>query len=352
MEYRHLGGSGLRVSALSFGTATFGGTSPVLKLWGETDVGEATRLVDVALEAGVTLFDTADAYSMGLAEEIFGRAIAGRRDALLISTKTGFRVGPGPNDIGASRHHLVAACEASLRRLGTDRIDLWQMHGFDALTPQEETLRALDDLVGAGKVRYVGCSNYSGWQLMKALATSERLGTVRYVAHQAYYSLLGREYEWELMPLAIDQRVGTVVWSPLAGGQLSGKLGRGRPAPEGSRSAVGAATRHHLPQEQFFVLVETLEAIAAETGRSVSQVALRWVMQRPTVATVVMGARNEAQLRDNLAASDFALSIDQVARLDTASVRPMTYPYWHQQATFAERNPLPVAAPPPGGRRA
>jgi len=342
MEYRPLGGSGLVVSALSFGTATFGGTSAVLRLWGETDVHEATRLVDLALEAGVTLFDTADAYSTGLAEEILGKAIAGRRDHLLVSTKTGFRVGPGPNDVGASRQHLVAACDASLRRLGIEHIDLWQLHGFDALVPQEETLRALDDLVRAGKVRYVGCSNYSGWHLMKALATADRIGAPRYVAHQAYYSLLGREYEWELMPLALDQGVGTVVWSPLAGGQLSGKIGRGRPAPVGSRAAAGAGTRHQMPDETFFALIETLEAIAAEHGRSVSQVALRWVMQRPTVSTVVFGARNAQQLRDNLAAADFRLAPEQVARLDAASARPMVYPYWHQQATYAERNPLPV----------
>jgi len=342
MEYRRLGGSGLLVSALSFGTATFGGASPVLRLWGETDLREATRLVDVALEAGVTLFDTADAYSGGIAEQMLGKAIEGRRDHLLVSTKAAFRVGPGPNDVGTSRQHLIAACDASLRRLGIDHIDLWQLHGFDALTPQEETLRALEQVVRDGKVRYVGCSNFSGWHLMKALATADRLGTPRHVAHQAYYSLLGREYEWELMPLAIDQGVGTVVWSPLAGGQLSGKVGRGRPAPKGSRTHSGVATRHDMPQEQFFALIETLESVAQQAGRSVSQAALRWVMQRPTVSTVVFGARNEQQLRENLAAADFVLSPEQMARLDAASARPMTYPYWHQQATYAERNPLPV----------
>ena len=342
MDHRLLGGSGFKVPALGLGTATFGGGTPVFRAWGATEVPEATRLIDIALDAGMTLFDSADSYSTGLAEEILGKAIAGRRDRVLISTKASFRTGPGANDIGSSRHHLVAACEASLRRLGTDYIDLWQMHGFDALTPVEETLGALDDLVRAGKVRYVGCSNFSGWQLMKSLALAERHGWPRYVAHQAYYSLLGREYEWELMPLALDQKVGTVVWSPLAGGRLTGKVGRNRKAPAGSRFAATGGMGPKPPEEQFFAIVDVLEAIARETGRSVSQVALNWVLQRPTVATVVVGARNEAQLRDNLGAVDFKLVPEQLARLDAASARPMIYPYWHQQSTYAERNPLPV----------
>jgi aryl-alcohol dehydrogenase-like predicted oxidoreductase len=343
MEYRFLGGSGLSVPALSFGTATFGGGNDFFRAWGSTDVAEATRLVDLSLDAGVNMFDTADAYSNGLAEEILGKAIAGRRDRLLISNKATFRMGDGPNDVGSSRHHLIAACEASLRRLGTDYIDLWQMHGFDAMTPVEETLRALDDLVRAGKVRYVGCSNFSGWHLMKSLAAAERHGWPRYVAHQAYYSLIGRDYEWELMPLALDQKVGTVVWSPLAGGRLTGKIGRNRPVPEGTRTAVLGGMGPPPPQDQLYAIVDALEAIAGETGHSVSQVALNWVLQRPTVSSVVVGARNEAQLRDNLGAVGFKLDPGQIKRLDEASARAPIYPYWHQRRTSTDRNPPPVA---------
>ncbi|TCO80663.1 aryl-alcohol dehydrogenase-like predicted oxidoreductase [Plasticicumulans lactativorans] len=345
MEYRYLGGSGFQVPVLGLGTATFGGGTAFFRAWGETGVEGATRLVDIALEAGANLFDSADSYSDGLAEEILGKAIAGRRERVLISTKATFRTGPGPNDVGSSRHHLIAACEASLRRLGTDYIDLWQMHAFDARTPVEETLRALQDLVQAGKVRYVGCSNFSGWQLMKSLATADRHGWPRYVAHQAYYSLLAREYEWELMPLALDQKVGTVVWSPLSGGRLSGKIGRDRPAPAGSRTAALGGMGPEVPAEHLYAIVEALEAIAAETGRSVSQVALNWVLRRPSVAVAVIGARDEAQLRDNLGAADFALSDEQVARLDAASTRAPIYPYWHQRATFVERNPPAVPMP-------
>jgi aryl-alcohol dehydrogenase-like predicted oxidoreductase len=342
MEYRLLGGSGLKVPVLSLGTATFGGGSEFFRAWGNSGVEEATRLVDVALEAGATLFDTADSYSNGLAEEILGKAIAGRRDRLLLSTKASFRTGDGPNDVGSSRHHLLEACDGSLRRLGTDHVDLFQLHGFDALTAVEETLRALDDLVRAGKVRYVGCSNFSGWHLMKSLAVADRHGWPRHVAHQAHYSLLAREYEWELMPLAVDQRVGAVVWSPLAGGRLTGKVSRHRPAPEGSRAATQAPRGPVLPDEQLYAIVDVLEAIAGEVGRSAAQVALRWVIQRPTVCTVVMGARDEAQLRDNLGAAAFTLTAEQMARLDAVSARTPCYPYWHQQATIAERNPLPV----------
>ncbi|HKA91673.1 MAG TPA: aldo/keto reductase [Haliangiales bacterium] len=342
MEHRFLGGSGFRVPALSFGTATFGGGTEFFRAWGTTGVDEATRLVDIALDDGVNLFDSAASYSNGLAEEILGKAIAGRRHKLLLSTKASFRIGEGPNDVGSSRHHLVATLEGSLRRLGTDYIDLWQMHGFDAMTPVEETLRTLDDVVRAGKVRYIGCSNFSGWHLMKSLAVSDRYGWHRYVAHQAYYSLLGRDYEWELMPLALDQHVGTVVWSALAGGILTGKVGRNRPAPKGSRVATLGTFGPDTPEEQLYRIVDVLEAIAGEVDRTVAQVAIGWVLRRPTVATVVMGARDEAQLRANVAAVDLRLSDDQVRRLDEVSARPPIYPYWHQREIFGARNPPPV----------
>jgi aryl-alcohol dehydrogenase-like predicted oxidoreductase len=342
MEHRLLGGSGFAVPVLSFGTATFGGGNEFFKAWGSTDVQEATRLVDIALDAGMNLFDTADVYSKGLAEEILGKAIAGRQNRVLISTKATFRMGDGPNQVGSSRHHLITSCEDSLRRLGVDHIDLWQMHGFDAKTPIEETLCTLDDLVRAGKVRYIGCSNFSGWHLMKSLAIADRYGWTRYVAHQAYYSLIGREYEWELMPLALDQKIGTVVWSALAGGQLSGKIARNRPAPAGSRMATQGSLGPTCAPEQLYAVVDVLEAIAGEIGRTVSQVALNWVLRRPTVATVVVGARNEQQLRDNLGAVAFALTPEQVARLDQASNRPPVYPYWHQRQAFGERNPPPT----------
>ncbi len=341
MEHRRLGDSPLDVSVLAFGTATFGGGSEFYRAWGQTDVAEATRLVDVALDAGITLFDTADSYSGGLAEEILGRAIAGRRQRLLISTKASFRTGPGPDDVGSSRKHLIPACDASLRRLGIDHIDLWSMHGFDSFTPIEETLQAIDTLVRAGKVRQVGCSNFSGWHLMKSLALAGRHGWPRYVAHQAYYSLVSRDYEWELMPLALDQRIGTVVWSPLAGGQLSGRFGRERPPPEGTRVAT-LGMRPGLSREQFYDVVDVLREVATETECTVPQVALNWVLQRPTVATLVIGARNERQLRDSLGAADFMLSADQMRRLDSASERTPAYPYWHQRTIFGERNPPPV----------
>ncbi|WP_342358962.1 aldo/keto reductase [Terrarubrum flagellatum] len=342
MEQRLLGGTGFSVPVLSFGTATFGGGSEFLRAWGASDVKEATRLVDVCLEAGCNFFDSADSYSAGMAEEILGKAIAGRRDQLLISTKSTFRLGSGPNDIGSSRHRLIRACEASLKRLGTDYIDLYQMHGFDALTPIEETVRALDDLVTSGKVRYVGCSNFSGWQLMKSLAVADRYGWNRHVAHQIYYSLAARDYEWELMPLALDQKVGALVWSPLSGGTLTGKMGRNKPAPEGTRFAQQGSHGPELPREQFYDLIDALEAIAAEVGRSVSQVALNWVINRPSVASVIIGARNEDQLRDNLKAAEFKLTADQVRRLDEVSARPPAYPYWHQRRTSPDRNPPPV----------
>lgn len=341
MEYRQLGNSGLMVSALSFGTATFGGAGAFFRAWGNTDVVEASRLVDICLEAGVNLFDTADVYSRGLSEEILGKAIAGRRDRLLLSTKATFRMGDGPNELGSSRHHLIQACEDSLRRLNTDHIDIYTMHGFDARTPVEETLRTLDTLVQSGKVRYIACSNFSGWHLMKSLATAQHYGWTRYVAHQAFYSLVGREYEWELMPLALDQKVGTIVWSPLASGVLAGKMRRNQPAPEGTRVQRIGSEGSRLPDEKVYEIIDAIDAIAAETGKSVSQIALNWLLQRPTVASVIVGARNEEQLKQNLGALGWNLTAEQVAKLDKASEIPTIYPYWHQRP-FAERNPLAV----------
>lgn len=343
MEYRQLGGSGLMTPVLCLGTGTFGGKSEFFKAWGETDVAGATRLVDICLEAGLNMFDSADIYSGGAAEEILGQAIRGRRDQVIISTKGAFRAGPGPNDLGSSRHHLIRAVEGSLRRLGTDYIDLYQLHGFDALTPVEETLQTLADLVRAGKIRYIGCSNFSGWHLMKSLAISDRYGLPRYVAHQAYYSLIGRDYEWELMPLALDQKVSAVVWSPLGWGRLTGKIRRGAPLPEVSRlrSPLVAQSGPPVDDEYLYRVVDVLDEVAAETGKSVPQVALNWLLRRPTVATLIIGARDEAQLRENLGAVGWALTPEQVARLDAVSVRTPPYPYWHQQG-FRSRNPAPV----------
>ncbi|HEX2854683.1 MAG TPA: aldo/keto reductase [Opitutaceae bacterium] len=342
MEFRQLGGSGLQVPALSLGTATFGG-SPRFSGWGAVDGREATHLVDLCLEAGLTMFDSGDIYSDGAAEEVLGVAIKGRREQVLISTKATFRTGPGANDVGSSRQHLMKACEASLRRLGTDYIDLYQLHGFDPLTPIEETLQALDDLVRAGKVRYIGCSNFSGWHLMKSLAISEKYGLARHVAHQAFYSLIGREYEWELMPLALDQKVGAVVWSPLGMGRLGGRMRRGQPLPAVTR-LKDPATQPYLPpadDEFIYRIVDVLDAIAKETGKSVPQVAINWVLQRPTVSTVIIGARDEKQLKENLGAAGWALAPEQIARLDAVSAKQRTYPYWHQ-AQF-ERNKFPTS---------
>jgi aryl-alcohol dehydrogenase-like predicted oxidoreductase len=330
MEFRQLGRSGLRVPILAFGTATFGGANDFYRAWGSTDVAEAKRLVDLCLDAGVSFFDTANSYSTGMAEEILGAAIAGRRQDIILASKATFPMGPGPNDAGSSRHFLRRACEDSLRRLRTDHIDVYYMHGFDENTPVEETLKALDALVTSGKVTYVACSNFSGWQLMKSLAISDRYGWAPYVAHQAYYSLVAREYEWELMPLAIDQGVGTVAWSPLAGGALAGKVRRGQPIPDGSRvSQLGLERAGDV--ERLFDIVAVLEEIARETGKTVPQVALNWVLHRPTVASVVIGARTEIQLRENLAAADWRLDSAHVARLDAVSNRRPIYPYWHQR---------------------
>jgi aryl-alcohol dehydrogenase-like predicted oxidoreductase len=343
MEYRRLGRSGLMVPALSFGTGTFGGGGEFFKAWGTSDVAAATRMVDLCLEAGLTMFDSADIYSHGMAEEILGQAIKGRRDQVLISTKGTFRNSEGPNDVGSSRHYLIRAVDASLRRLGTDYIDLYQLHGFDAVTPIEEVVGTLDDLVRAGKIRYIGCSNFSGWHLMKSLAVSERYGWSRYVAHQAYYSLIGRDYEWELMPLALDQGVGTVVWSPLGWGRLTGKIRRGQPLPKESRlqSQVVIDKGPQVDDEYLYRVVDALDELAKETGKTVPQIALNWLSQRPSVATIIIGARNEEQLKQNLGAIGWKLSPEQIAKLDAASAVPLAYPYWHQRG-FEERNPAPV----------
>ncbi len=344
MEFRQLGRSGFYVPALTLGTGTFGGGNEFFKAWGDTDAKGATHLVDVCLEAGLTMFDSADIYSGGQAEEVLGAAIRGRRDKVLISTKATFRSGEGPNEVGSSRFHLIRAVEGALKRLQTDYIDLFQLHAFDAKTPIEETVATLDDLVKAGKLRYVGCSNFSGWHLMKSLAVSDRYGWSRYVAHQAYYSLIGRDYEWELMPLGLDQGVGCVVWSPLGWGRLTGKIRRGQPLPKTSRRNSELANSKSPPvsDEKLYQVVDALDAVAAETGKTVPQVALNWLLQRPTVATVTIGARDEQQLRDNLGAVDWKPTPSQIAKLDEASNTTPAYPYWHQ-AGFGERNPSPVA---------
>lgn len=341
MEYRLLGHSGLKVPALSFGVATFGGGTDFFRAWGETDEKEASRLVDVCLDAGVNLFDTADVYSNGLSEEILGKAIAGKRDRLLISTKATFRIGKGPNDVGSSRHHIIPSVEASLRRLGTDYIDIYHMHGFDASTPIEETLDTLNTLVRAGKIRYIACSNFSGWHLMKSLAISEKYGWARYVAHQVYYSLAGRDYEAELMPLGLDQKVSALVWSPLGWGRLTGKIRRNQPMPEASRLHKTGSLGPQISDEYLYQVVDALDEVAKETGKSVPQIALNWLLRRPTVASVIIGARNEEQLRQNLEAVGWNLTDGQVAKLDAASKPVLPYPYWHQWQ-FAERTPPPV----------
>jgi len=339
MEYRVLGSSGFNVPVLSFGTGTFGGDHPFFSKWGNSNVDQASRIVDICLDAGANLFDTADVYSFGQSEEILGQAIGGRRDKLLISTKATFRMSDEPNDVGTSRYHLIRSCEASLRRLNTDYIDIYTIHGFDARTAVEETLRALNTLVESGKVRYIACSNFSGWHLMKSLAISEKYGLARYMAHQAHYSLLRREYEWELMPLALDQKVGTIVWGPLSQGRLSGRFRRNQPIPAGSRVAQGAGEGPAIADEWLYNVVDVLDAISAETGKTVAQVALNWLLQRPTIVSVLIGARNEEQLHENLGAVGWNLSAEQVGRLDGVSELDTIYPYWHQRG-FTERNPL------------
>lgn len=341
METRFLGRSGLKVPVLSFGAGTFGGSGPLFANWGTSDAVEARRLVDIRLEAGVNLFDTADVYSNGASEEVLGAAIKGRRDAVLISTKTGLPMGDGPNDAGTSRLRLARSVEAALSRLGTDYIDLLQLHAFDAGTPVEEVLSTLDALVRAGKVRYVGVSNFAGWQIMKSLAVAEAQGWPRYVAHQVYYSLVGRDYEWDLMPLGADQGVGALVWSPLGWGRLTGKIRRGVALPEGSRLHETAQFGPPVDEERLYRVIDILDDLASETGKAVPQIALNWLIQRPTVSSVIIGARNEAQLRQNLGAVGWALTPDQIARLDVASTVMPPYPHfpYRIQEGFARRNP-------------
>ncbi|MDW6021857.1 aldo/keto reductase [Mesorhizobium sp. BAC0120] len=341
MEYRRLGASGLKVPALSFGTGTFGGTGPLFGAWGHADAKEARRLVDICLEAGVNLFDTADVYSNGASEEVLGEALKGRRDKALISTKTSLPMGEGPNDSGSSRSRLIKAVEDALRRLGTDYIDLLQLHAFDAGTPIEEVLSTLDALIRAGKLRYVGVSNFSGWQLMKSLAIAEKHGWPRYVAHQVYYSLVGRDYEWELMPLGLDQGVGALVWSPLGWGRLTGKLRRGQALPAQSRLHDTADYGPPVDEELLYRIVDVLDEIAEETGKAIPEIAINWLLARPTVSSVIIGARNEAQLRQNLGAVGWSLTPDQIARLDKESTVTAPYPYspYRRQEGFARLNP-------------
>jgi aryl-alcohol dehydrogenase-like predicted oxidoreductase len=342
MEYRQLGASGLTIPVLTFGTATFGGGTDFFKAWGSTQVDEATRMVSLCLDAGVNLFDTANVYSKGLSEEILGKAISGRRDKVLISTKATFPMGDGPNESGSSRQHLLKACEDSLKRLGTDYIDLYHMHGFDGNTAVEETMRTLDDLVQSGKVRYIACSNFSGWHLMKSLAMADKYGWNRYAGHQVYYSLANREYEWELMPLAIDQKCDGIIWSPLAAGRLGGKYRRHQPIPKEGRVAQGGSPVPSvvIADDLLYNIIDALDVVAAQTSKTVAQVALNWLLQRPTVATIIIGARNEEQLKENLGATGWKLTTEQIQYLDKASDTPTIYPYWHQRQNV-KLNPLP-----------
>ncbi|OYO10417.1 aldo/keto reductase [Enemella evansiae] len=346
MEYRRVGDSGLIVPELSFGAGTFGGSGPLFGNWGTTDVTEASRLIDICLDAGLTMFDTADVYSDGASEEVLGAALKGRRDEVLISTKAGLPMGEGPQDAGTSRARLIRVCEDALRRLQTDHLDLFQLHAFDAGTPIEEVVSTIDDLVTAGKIRYAGVSNFAGWQLMRSLAVADRHGWSRYVAHQVYYSLVGRDYEHDLLPLGLDQGVGALVWSPLGWGRLTGKIRRGQPLPADSRLHATAQFGPPVPDERLYDVVEMLTEIAAETGRSVPQVAINWLLRRPSVASVIIGARTEAQLRDNLGAVGWALTADQVSRLDAVSAVPAPYPHfpYERQEGFARLNPPVVAA--------
>ena len=339
MEHRRLGASGLEVPALSLGTGTFGGTGPLFGNWGTTDVAEATRLVDVSLDAGLTMFDSADVYSDGAAEEVLGAALRGRRDRALISTKVGLPLGDGV--AGTSRSRLLRGTEDALRRLGTDHIDLLQLHAYDARTPVDEVLATLDVLVRSGKVRYVGASNFAGWQLMRSLATADRYGYPRHVAHQVYYSLIGRDYEWELLPVGVAEGVGAIVWSPLGWGRLTGRVRRDRPLPDGSRLHATAQFGPRVDDERLYDVVDALASVADETGRTIPQVAINWLLRRPTVASVIVGARTEAQLRDNLGAVGWELTPEQVGVLDAVSHTPAPYPYapYEYNEGFARLNP-------------
>ena len=342
MEYRQLGKSGLKVPELCFGAGTFGAANEFFKAWSETTQEEADRIVGICMDAGLNFFDTADIYSDGSSETALGKALSHhKREDLLISTKATFRLGEGPNDVGSSRYHLIQSLERSLKRLGTDYVDVYHLHAFDATTPVEETLNTLDKFVREGKVRYIACSNFSGWHLMKSLSVSERYGWARYVGHQAYYSLVGRDYEWELMPLALDQGVGTLVWSPLGWGRLTGKIRRGSPLPAESRLHKTAAEGPQVPEEYLHRVVDAIDEVAKETGKTVPQIALNWLLRRPTVSTLIVGARNEAQLKQNLGAIGWELTKEQIAKLDAGSEVPLVYPYWHQRQ-FEERNPRPA----------
>ena len=336
MEYRTLGASGLKISVLTMGTMTFGGTGGFASV-GSTGVDDARRQVDLCLEAGVNLIDTADVYSDGLSEEIVGQVLRGRRDEVLVATKVRMAMGPGPNDAGLSRHHILAGCEASLRRLGTDHIDLYQVHEWDGVTPLEETLEALDLLVQAGKVRYVGASNYTGWQLMKALGTAERTGLPRFVSEQIFYSLQARDAEYELIPAAVDQGLGVLVWSPLSGGLMSGKYRRGQQPPAGSRQLTDWNEPPVYDQEKLYDTVEVLTAVGAEHGVSAAQVALAYLLGRPAVTSLIVGARTTEQLADNLAAADLVLGAEERDQLDQVSALPLIYPHWHQAKTARDR---------------
>jgi aryl-alcohol dehydrogenase-like predicted oxidoreductase len=336
MQYRQLGHSGLRVSTLTLGTMTFGGRGSFANV-GSTDVDTATRQVDMCLDAGINLIDTADVYSDGLSEEIVGKALKGRRDRVLLATKARMPMGDGPNDAGLSRHHIIRACEASLRRMGTDYVDLYQVHEWDGATPLEETLGALDHLVNSGKVRYIGCSNYAAWHIMKALGISERRNLQRFISQQIYYSLQARDAEYELVPVALDQGVGILVWSPLAGGLLSGKYRRDQAGPEGSRHLTDWGEPPVRDEDKLYDTIDALVEIADGRGASPAQVALAWLLGRPGVASVVVGARTDEQLADNLGAADLTLEDDERARLDEVSAPPLLYPYWHQAKTANDR---------------
>lgn len=344
MEYRQLGKSGLMVPELCFGAGTFGANNEFFKAWSETTQEEADRIVGICMDAGLNFFDTADIYSTGSSEMVLGKALAHyKRQDVLISTKTTFRFGEGPNNVGSGRYHMIQQLEGSLQRLGTDYVDVYHLHGFDAMTPLDEVLSTLNKFVQDGKVRYIACSNFSGWHLMKSLSISERYGWARYVGHQVYYSLIGRDYEWELMPLALDQGVGALVWSPLGWGRLTGKIRRGQPLPKDSRlqSKVVVEGGPRPDDEYLHRVVDALDEVSKETGKTIPQVALNWVLGRPSVSTLVIGARNEEQLKANLGAVGWKLTPEQVAKLDAASELPLAYPYWHQRQ-FSERNPKPV----------
>ena len=335
MDYRQLGRSGLRVSTLTLGTMTIGDAGPSASI-GSVDLAGARRQIDLCLDAGVNLIDTADVYSAGASEELVGQALVGRRDRALLATKARMPMGEGPNDAGLSRHHLIEGCEASLRRLRTDHIDLYQVHEWDGQTPLEETLDALDGLVRAGKVRYIGCSNYAAWQLVKALGISDRLHLQRFVSQQIYYSLQAREAEYELVPAALDQGLGILVWSPLAGGLLSGKYRRDAQPQEG-RHLTDWDEPPVRDADQLYDIVDALVEIGEGHGVSAARVALAYTLGRPGVTSLVIGARREEQLLDNLAAADLELSADERARLDAISAPPLLYPYWHQAKTAADR---------------